>query len=226
MKLTTPWIARMACGLTLAFTLSAQAATILVDFGYTQTTTPGNWNNIATSGDDMGFSNLNYNLIDTTGATTGYRLDTVATLMGVNTDGATTTDTGYPATATRDSFYFTGSNTITLTLTNLDPTLVYDFSFYASRNGSGTRLTKYEVTGGNKTEAALLNVLGNVNNVASLSGFTPDADGIITIVVSRESGEYAYLGVMQVTTAAIPEPSTAALVGAVCVSGLLRRRKR
>jgi hypothetical protein len=227
MKRPFTWIAMAACSLTLALSPSSPAAVILVDFGSPVLLTTGNWNNVAYSGADNPFSNLGLNLIDNTGAATGFKLDTVSTLLSSNTSGADTTSTGFPSTATADSFFFTGSNTITLTLTNLDPSLQYTFSFYASRMSAGeTRITQYEVVGGNHTESTQLNASDNVNTIVSLSGFAPNANNEITINVSRVSGGYGYLGVLQIETSPIPEPSTLGLLGGLTALGALRRRRR
>ena len=196
-------------GLFVALCGQSLAAVVLVDFGSPALTASGHWNNVTYSGADAPFAHLNLNLIDDTGASTDFKLNTVSTLLSSNTSGATSTSTGYPNSATCDSFFINASNTITLTFTNLNPALAYNFDFYASRMSAGeARITKYQVAGGNKTESTTLNASDNVDTIASLSGFTPNSSGEIQIVVSRQSGSYGYLGVVRMTTTTPPPPPT------------------
>lgn len=215
--------------LTAPFTASTMfASVVLIDFGATGQETSGNWNNVVNSTGKSSHNTMIADLIDDAGASTGFSLNTVAaSVVGANINGATTTNTGFPSSATGDSFYIEGAESVTLTFSNLDAGQNYDFTFYASRNGSGTaRIANYEVIGGNKTDNAQLNAYGNVDNTVSLSGFTADASNEIVINFTRESGSYAYLGVLEMESSAIPEPSHYALaLGAIGGLLILHRRR-
>jgi hypothetical protein len=133
----------------------------------------------------------------------------VSRFNGANTNG-TLASKQFPASATRDSLF---GNTETFSgladvfpefkLTDLDPLLTYDFTFYASRLGvSDFRETGYSVSGGN-TGFAALNASGNIDNVAVVSGIRPDASGAITISLAPTSrnnnaNHFTYLGAMRV----------------------------
>ncbi|MBK1857372.1 hypothetical protein [Cerasicoccus arenae] len=204
---------------------AASAATVLIDTGSINFETTGNWNNVATNTGKSALDKDILDLIDDTGSATGFSLNSLSSAVGANEAGPISTTTGYPASATRDTFYIEGSESVTFTFSNLDAGTIYDFTFYAGRDGSGAaRIANYEVIGGNKTDNAQLNALANVNNTVSLAGFTSDLSNEITINFTRASGIYAYVGVIQMDTTAIPEPSHYALaVGGLGLLAMLRR---
>jgi hypothetical protein len=206
--------------------------TVFIDFGInTNLSDSESWNNVSRgSGNSSSFDDTIVDLIDITGLGTGYSLESSFTSIGVNLDGIDTDTVSpfYAASATDDSFYMSSSNTGLLTISGLDAGFTYSFDLYASRSGTGERLTDYTIVGGNKTEIVSLDVLGNDADIATVTGFTADELGIITIYIEAGTdASYAYLGAISMTTATIPEPSSYALLAGV--SGLafvvLRRRR-
>lgn len=111
-------------------------------------------------------------------------------------------------TATEDYFYETG--TAAFKLTGLDPVKRYTFRFFASRQSSIDRQTRYTVSGGMSyspyafltTSGADIgsnrNYAGNDDSIVVLSGITPTAGGEVTVTVTPEVGDFSYLSVMEV----------------------------
>jgi hypothetical protein len=206
--------------------------TIFIDFGINTNLSDSEvWNNVSkASGTSSAFDYTIENLIDTTGLETAYSLVCSFTSVGVNLDGIDTDTVSpfYAASATDDSLYMSSSNTGLLTFSGLDAGATYSFDLYASRSGTGERLTDYTIVGGNKTETISLDVLGNDTDLATATYFTADEYGIITILIEAGTdASFAYLGAISMTMVVIPEPSTYALLAGI--SGLafvmLRRRR-
>ena len=214
------------------FTLSsalASAAGILIDLGHDTQTTTGNWNNFtaATGGNPATLTDM----IDSDGNTTTVDLsfaESFATAAGIAGPGANWDGT-YPATvsalpgsALRDGMFVQQSGTATLTFSDLNPALTYNWTFYGARgnNGGGT---KYELTGANSGTATISNIFENSNEVATLAGISPTVGGVITLKVTQVTGtDQASLNFIQVD--AIPEPSVIGLAG-LGLLGILRRRR-
>jgi hypothetical protein len=217
MKTTKTLLLTAAAGLAAA--LSVQANTLFFDFGdhNQQTGALLNYNNVT-------ITNLSIaNAIDSTGAGTGIGLTASGFNPGSNLNG--TTAPVAPANmfdpqATRDNLFGHTANFNqpaplplgVLTLTGLNPTATYDFTFFGSRTGvSDNRETKYDVLG---TGFALLDTANNTANVAAVLGATSDAFGNLTVNVTKgpnnnNSSGFFYLGAMQIV--AVPEPSSMAL---------------
>jgi len=195
---------------------------ILLDFGASATPTgtgpspddPANaWNNVTDSiGAAVGAQVRN--LVTTENAPTGISLVILSRFNGANTNG-TLASTQFPADATRDSLFgntetFSGLANVfpSFKLTGLDPSLTYDFTFYASRTGvTDNRETGYTATGFNSGFVAL-NASGNVDKSATLTDMVPTAAGEITISLAptasnNNANHFTYLGVMKL------EPSPA-----------------
>jgi hypothetical protein len=251
-------IALASCAI-LAVAGSLDAASILIDFGNSGLTTnldalSRNWNNV-TQADDL--SGSPFTLLNTTGTDTGFRLTisnpaSATNPIGFNSDnsngvvGPTPPISGEalarndPASATRDSLFGNTTNfsngiveSVRLVLSNLNPSELYSFDFFASRLGTGgdNRETEYFITGGaggTAPTSVFLNVSENTGNIIGASGFSPDASNQIVIDIDRGpnnsngSGFY-YLGVMEVTS--VPEPCTLAILG-LGMGALLARRRR
>lgn len=206
----------------LATTLSVQANTLFWDFGETAQQTPGNYNNIFVGSGTNYLTTLN--AIDSAGASTGIGLTASGFNPGSNQNG--TTAPGAPANlfdpqATRDNMFghtglFGGITAPlgVLSLTGLNPSATYDFTFFGSRTGvSDNRETKFDVLGNG---FALLNTANNTANVAVVLGASSDALGNLTINVgpgpnNNNASGFWYLGAMQIV--AVPEPSALALLG-------------
>ena len=221
MKKTRTLILTAAIGLAAA--LSVQAQTLIFDFGNSSFPTGPNYNDILTSNGGTP------NAIDSLGSLTGIALSSSGFNAGANGNG-TLAPSGaaaiFASSATRDSFFghvavFTGgtgpggtSPLGILSLTGLNPTATYDFTFFGSRTGvADNRETKYEVVGLN-TAFGLLNTANNTANVAVVSGISPDAFGNLTVNVTKgpnnnNGSGFFYLGAMQIV--AVPEPSSMTL---------------
>ncbi|MES2570115.1 MAG: hypothetical protein V4710_08675 [Verrucomicrobiota bacterium] len=217
---------------------SSQAATELIDFGGNGLRTiedPNGlfWNNVTDS------STLPFlpDLVDTTNMSTGISLQVTSRFNSTNTNG-TSGSSLYPSSATSDSLFgntgtaFNGvaAPNPTFTLSGLTVGVPYDFTFYASRIGTGgeRRTTDYFVSG-SINGSTTLNVSENVNGSASVFGITPTPEGQITITLmasadNANTHKFIYLGVLEIQS--VPEPTSAAL----CMGGLLvllnQRRRR
>jgi len=213
--------------------LTAPAATILIDFGQsTTTTTATGWNNVTNAG-----ANTVSNLVDSTGTATTFDLSIgtpAFTTTGGGISNTGTTAGPYPSTATSDFFFaFVSSTTASgaqVILSDLSASTNYSFKFYASRvGGSGTRSTTYTATGLN-TGSAVLEPSGNISNVAQVDNIQPTIGNVISIDLFRtslalNSTGTVLLGVMEITTTPAPEPGTLSLLAFAGVPMLMRRRR-
>jgi hypothetical protein len=219
----------------LALGVSAQANTLLFDFGEITTPTGGNYNNVTQNQLPI------FNALDTTGAGTGIGLTTSGFNPGSNTNGTQTpggtAGATFDAAATRDNLFGHTVNfnqpaplpLATLSLSGLDGSglTTYDFVFFGSRLGvTDNRETQYVVTGANNA-TGYLDTSGNTDNVAVVSGIIPNALGQVSIAVSpgpnnNNSSGFYYLGAMQII--AVPEPAGLALMGLGGLFVAARRR--
>lgn len=192
---------------------------LLVDFGSASTPTQddlGNvWNNIS-EGVGCSDSGKLLDLVTLDGQTTQIDLVMLSRFNGANQSG-TLESALFPADATRDSLF---GNTATFSnrsdvfpsfkLTELDPLLTHDFTFYASRMGTrDNRETGYTIIGGNSGFAAL-NAAANVDAFVTVTAIEPDPAGEITIGLAptehnNNSYHFTYLGVMKVEPT--PDPA-------------------
>lgn len=188
---------------------TVQADSWLFDFGpATQITTP-NYNNI-TNPDVQSYTGL----VNTEGQTTGASLTITIPFntSGTNSNGtaAPAPETGFPASATQDSFFgnvvvFQGHTVPNsqLKISGLDVAQVYDFTIFASRLGvTDNRQTEYKITGANN-QTAYLDATGNTVNVATLSAIQPAADGSIFIDFApgpdnTNANKFFYIGAMKI----------------------------
>ena len=188
-----------------------QFEVLLIDFGSGSTPTdndPDNvWNNISEgvgSSDDGELRDL----VTVTGEPTRIDLVMLSRFNGANQSG-TEDSTLFPATATSDSLYGNTEAFNNLTdiypsfkLTDLDPLLTYDLTFYASRMGvRDNRETGYTVVGANSGFVAL-NARTNVDGLATVTGIAPNANGEFTISLAptennNNANHFTYLGVMK-----------------------------
>lgn len=137
--------------------------------------------------------------------------------------------------ATGDYFFVNG-NTATLTLTGLNPALTYNFQIFATRETTEVRTSLYTITDINGLHSLSLQTSGpgigangyngNNNKFANFTGLVPTGAGTITMTVASATNNFAYIGTMQVTAVAVPEPGTVALLGAAGLTGLVVYRRR
>jgi hypothetical protein len=209
------------------------AQTFLFDFGSTNVSGIG-WNTVPNTVSTDSAGQL-LDVISSDGAFTNVDLLMIARFNGENLNG-TTASSIYPSAGTSDSMF--GNTEIFNNLTNifpefklssLDPTKAYNFTFYASRTGvTDTRTTDYTVTGAT-SGVTTLNVVNNIDNVAKLNGIIPDAFGEIRIALSpnasnNNGNHFTYLGILEATAVAVPEPATAS--GLAFGLGTLALRRR
>ncbi|MEQ8239868.1 MAG: family 16 glycosylhydrolase [Cyclobacteriaceae bacterium] len=124
---------------------------------------------------------------------------------GLLSPQASLLDTLAIATATQDYFYNTSSSSYSLS--NLDLTKLYSFSFFGSRNVTNTRITEYVVSGMEQTSVTLqtsgtdlggTGYHGNNSTIATVGPVKPDANGEILITVNVSQGGFAYLNMMKI----------------------------
>jgi pimeloyl-ACP methyl ester carboxylesterase len=207
----------LACAILLAGATAVRAETWYFDFGPVGQQTTPNYNNV-TNPDVHTLSGL----IGASGTVTGAALAITVPFntAGTNSNGTVVPapEVGFPATATRDTFFGNvavfqahSAPTAQLQLSGLDPSLVYDFSIFASRTGvADNRQTEYQVTGAN-VATAYLNATENTSLLADVSGIQPRADGVIVIDVrpgpeNNNANRFFYLGAMKVVSRSVAPP--------------------
>ena len=198
--------------------------TILVDFGPNDgtngavTTSPDSfgrhWNNLVGTGGGGGLPALALaNLIATNNTATTIGLGSSATGWACNgfLNGGLLAPSaallGNFAVANATGDYFHTATTASLTLTNLDPSTTYRFRLFGTRAIAESRVTRYTVTGGNGlftsdlvtsgTGVGAGGYNGNNNTIASINGVVPNAGKQIQIDVTRMTGAFAHIGVME-----------------------------
>jgi len=201
--------------------ISQDIDTINIDFGAAASTSVGGWNNItnAQSGE------IN-ELITSSGTYTGMNVAVTDAFNGINANGLSAeTSLDIPQSASSDSFFgnsiaWSGviETTGGVTFTNLDPTLSYSFSIFASRDASDNRETTYLINGASEVTSSI-NVSSNTNTVAEVKDIYPAADGSIKITASAGSNntnsyKFFYMGVIKVyfTNNYTPPPGEASLI--------------
>jgi len=221
----------------------SQVSTAYVDFGSAgqQTASPDSnghrWNNVT---DTQPVASLS-NLLTDTGDSTGIALSVAGFLAGANTAGTANPDASAlgglaVAAATGDSFYVSGSDVLTVTLSNLPTDGIFRISLFGSRDTTETRITRYDVSGLQASPSQTLKTSGQAINTSSqpnanrsglavFESVRPTADGVITISVRRDSGSYGYLNALRLETMNVvnfpPAASGAGVVGALRVGGAL-----
>ncbi|QDT70438.1 hypothetical protein MalM25_33860 [Planctomycetes bacterium MalM25] len=231
------------CCAVIVYASPVAAETMLFDFGRTTLQspfTPGvvGWNNVVPATTDL------FAIFDEGGSVvpgvslsitdTFFQTGEPSTLGSENPAGDAA---GYPVSATDDYFFghvtaFAGADPNPygeVTLRGLDPSKAYDFTFFSARNGvNDNRETQFDVTGSN-AGTGLAGTSNNDTEVVRINGISPDGNNEIVVGVqggpSNNNGiGFFYINLMQVS-AAIPEPTSAALIamGGVLV-GVRRRR--
>lgn len=165
-------------------------------------------------------------LVDSTGANTDIGLVVAGGFLsnGLVNGGLTSPDPSLlgdlaVATATQDYFFSEaddlnggGNDDVPggLMLTGLDPSFVYEFTFFGSRTlANESRDTEYRVIGSTEGVATLQTTGPDIGNngaydgnddaLAVVSGIVPDAFGQVFIDLTVTRGRFAYLNAMRVT---------------------------
>lgn len=218
----------VAAALTLALVAPASATTLLFDFGNTGRQTVGNWNNVVPATTTLfALFDSDGNIYSTSTGQTSFEITDTFFQTGepsqLGTESPSGDAAGYPVDATDDYFFghvgpFAGADDNPygeVKLSNLEPGLAYDFTFFASRTGVGdTREAIYTATGANSLNGTL-NASNNDSEVLHLNGITPDGNNEIVIGAgvgpNNDNGNgFFYLGVIQVDV--VPEPTSLMLV--------------
>jgi len=229
---------------------TAHSAVVLVDFGDAKNDPTGtNWNSgitVAGSG--------TYNLMDTTGITTGIDIS----LSGGLSDSSSSADhrgarTAFPVWADSSQLALQDrvwtNSAASMTLSGLDPSKTYDIEIFSSySSGSGGRgseiLTMTDANGAvegfnvfTDPDTSLGTSVNWATNIEGINGqegwigwfgLTPNASGVITLDIAMGSDDInprGALNAMQINV--IPEPSTyAALFGLAALGMVIYRRRR
>lgn len=195
---------------------------VLLDFGQTATTnsTTGRaWNNVTNT------NNLQIgNLVDASGAQTGYALSfSVAPQFNTNFGVIANPATGEfnePTAVTDAAYTDTNRPSSTFKISRLSCSNAYTFRLFGSRSSTEARVTTYTVTGSNIFTGLLTNSgtsIGgpgtnyNATNVLTFSNVVPDRNGEVAVNFAVTQGAFGYLTAMSVGTTNFPDPSTAYL---------------
>lgn len=226
----------------------SQAATALIDFGYSANQTTGledYYNNVMFTGSaannktsgDVGLNDLN-------NVTTGWAINVTETGSGNGGAGAgsnvatfpTSLSALHPATALGDSLWGNeqaGSKAqLTVSISGLNPSNSYDLLFYGSRTSTTSTLPQvWSMTTGTGASDVSQAIAPNPTEVVDWSSVSPDASGDIVFTITREGSGSASratainFGSITESVAEAPEPSSAALFGLGSLALILRRRR-
>jgi len=168
--------------------LSANIETVLFDLG--PNTTPGNWNNVTSSGTGQHITDA----VDSSGNATTIDLETTDAFTGSNASGVSDS-TLYPITAQQDSLYLNAGESATIRIKGLDTNEVYDFSFFGSRSASDNRTAVFTIGSTSVTQ----NAANNTSQKVTLTAIAPNSSGEVDIVITTDTGaSFGYLGVLEV----------------------------
>ncbi|MEP4077162.1 sulfatase-like hydrolase/transferase [Haloferula sp.] len=153
----------------------------------------------STGGDPADLSNL----VDSTGAATSIDLaystsgtDSGAAGTGANFAGPYPASISvYPQSAVQDGLFFS-SDTITLTLGDLDPGSTYDLVLYGARGNNGTGAS-FTFTGATVANGGLSNAFNNSGEVVEVAGLAPNVSGEITILMATVGAGSSALNVLE-----------------------------
>lgn len=225
----------LAAAATLTASQTADAETLLFDFGRTDLQSNPGWNNVVPATTTL------FATFDSLGNLTPVGLEITDTFFQtgepsqLGSEAPAGDAAAYPVSATDDYFFghttgFAGADPNPLgqfKLFNLDPSKTYDFTFFASRQVVGdTRDASYAVNGAN-SGSVVLNASNNNTEVVTVAGISPDGNNEIFVDVTpgpnNNNGQgFYYLGLVQVDV--VPEPASIALMGASGLMVLGRRR--
>lgn len=182
------------------FTTSAQTAGIRLDQTYQLNITTSNFQSGLSDWNDLGFDNINKSKVfsslkSVTNASSEFSLTAYSgmegsTINAVSDNGSSYGAGVYPATVIRHAVYSTG--TTKLFFQNMDKDKVYTFSVLGSRNGSGSRKTKYTLNGA----VQRLECVNNKQNVAVFDKVAPTATGQFAFEMTKDNASWSYLNAL------------------------------
>jgi hypothetical protein len=177
---------------------SGEPTLVYIDFGSAGGgVSDPSWNSVTNYSTGSAASDLiDYN----TAADSGIDLQMMTGFVGADTQGEVVAIDDFPANAVMDSFYASGSVMPTIELSGLNPYKAYTLTFVGSKTSqSEACVTRYIVTGAD-SQIALLDAAQNSSDTSMLSNVFPDADGSVTITLSRDrtsESAYFYLGALK-----------------------------
>lgn len=182
-------------------------ADVYIDFA-TSSNSAG-WNGMTSFLEDATIPNLKYQ----NDVFTGIEMAITSRFNGQNTSGetATTTDFNMPAEVSGNSFF--GNSKLAwsgmviekgvIKLSGFQSDDTYEFCFFGSRTATDVRETQYTVIG-STTGSASLNASSNTDEIACVTGISPDANGEIVIEVTAGAGNdnnygFFYINAMRIS---------------------------
>lgn len=165
------------------------------DFGSPDYVVSG-WNNISDSS-----AGLVTSAVDTAGVATGIRMQITSPFDGIQTGGVIASDLE-PENVQRDTLWVhNGSSPARVEISGLSPGQFYDFTMFASRTASNSRVGIYSVNG----KTITLNAANNSTATAALKDLVPSLDGKLILSIACDAGStYGYLGALVLTTSGSP----------------------
>ena len=241
----------------VALAVPALASPVLIDLG-----SDSSWRGLSvTNPDDNGsywnsvWSGAFYpDLVDVTGAATdidfGFSVaggtdsyngpagDTswgppVDTVLGTDIDAAALGLLGGSLAGAFDFYDSTGAGT-RMEIQGLDPTKLYNLTFFGSHKFSDDSFTEYRVYTDNTyttlVDSAILQVqdeaspwLHNRDTTVTIGNLPPQTSDILYVEFSGANGGTGYLNAMMIEV--VPEPATLMLLAGGCVALCIRRRR-
>lgn len=148
------------------------------------------WNNFITNG-NAGTSITN--LVSAEGEGSTVAVELVDAWGGNNNSGMPSGI--FPQEVMGSSVYESSTAPNRISISGLDTEKVYKFGFFASRDGSGERITDYSI--GSTT--VFLNASYNSNDIVYINNVIPDLNGEVEIVTTkRSSSTYAYINALTI----------------------------
>lgn len=148
-----------------------------------------NWNDLTDY--RVGFpGSVIENAVSDIGTSVGVRVEVTENFQGINSGGVVDS-TLYPENVQRDTI-FVGNNAPDgeLLISGLNPSQGYDFTLFASRSASGSRISQYTLNG----QVATLEAVNNTSNIAVINDVIPNALGQIAFELDNVNNQYAYIG--------------------------------
>ena len=181
---------------------SQDTITVSIDFGGSNSSFP--WNNMESS--ESGFIS---NLKNQVGQSSGISIRVTDAFHGTNNNGTSNPDPNLelPVSASGDSFFGNTESFVDrieetggITLSGLDPDLIYALEIFASREATDNRETAYTIEG-LTTETQYLNASSNIDQVLSLN-MQPGEDGTLKLTATTGPNNdnafgFFYLGTLQ-----------------------------